>query len=107
MGAKKSAAHWASYLVKQGNVDPKTSTQIGIRGNPRTLDWLQASYDIGYQVITMDEYQKFGHEKSAKMILDRLDDKPIYVTFDLDCLDTTVAPGTENLEPAFRGINMD
>ena len=54
LGAKKSAAHWASYLVKQGNVDPSTSTQIGIRGNPRTLDWLQASYDIGYQVITME-----------------------------------------------------
>ena len=107
LGAKKSAAHWASYLVKQGNVDPKTSTQIGIRGNPRTLDWLQASYDIGYQVITMDEYKEFGHEKSSKMILDRLDDKPIYVTFDLDCLDVTVAPGTANLEPAFRGFNID
>jgi len=107
LGAKKSAAHWASYLVKQGNVDPKTSTQIGIRGNPRTLDWLQASYDIGYQVITMEEYKKFGHEKSSKMILDRLDDKPVYVTFDLDCLDVTVAPGTANLEPAFRGFNID
>ena len=68
LGAKKSAAHWASYLVKQGNVDPKTSTQIGIRGNPRTLDWLQASYDIGYQVITMDEYNELGHEKCSKMI---------------------------------------
>ena len=107
LGAKKSAAHWASYLVKQGNVDPSTSTQIGIRGNPRTLDWLQASYDIGYQVITMDEYKELGHEKCSKMILDRLGDNPIYVTFDLDCLDATVAPGTANLEPAFRGFNID
>jgi guanidinopropionase len=55
----------------------------------------------------MDEYKEFGHEKCAKMILDRLGDNPIYVTFDLDCLDTTVAPGTANLEPAFRGFNMD
>ena len=107
LGAKKSAAHWASYLVKQGNVDPTTSTQIGIRGNPRTLDWLQASYDIGYQVITMDEYKELGHEKSSKMILDRLGDNPIYITFDLDCLDAAVAPATANLEPAFRGFNMD
>ena len=68
LGAIKSAAHWASYLVKQGNVDPTTSTQIGIRGNPRTLDWLQASYDIGYQVITMEEYRKLRHEKCSKMI---------------------------------------
>ena len=107
LGAKKSAAHWASYLVKQGNVDPKTSTQIGIRGNPRTLDWLQASYDIGYQVITMDEYKKLGHEKCSKMIKDKFGDNPIYITFDLDCLDPAVAPGVSNLEPAFNGFSMD
>jgi guanidinopropionase len=107
LGAKKSAAHWASYLVKQGNVDPKTSTQIGIRGNPRTLDWLQASYDIGYQVITMDEFRELGIKKSSEMILERLDDKPIYITFDLDCLDATVAPGVANIESAFRGFNID
>ena len=55
----------------------------------------------------MDEYKKIGHEKCVKMILDRLGDNPIYVTFDLDCLDATVAPGTANLEPAFNGFNMD
>jgi guanidinopropionase len=71
------------------------------------LDWLQASYDIGYQVITMDEYKELGHEKCSQMILERLDDKPIYVTFDLDCLDATVAPGVANIESAFTGFNMD
>ena len=107
LGAKKSAAHWASYLVRQGNVDAKTSTQIGIRGNPRTLDWLKPSYDLGYQVITMNEFQKIGQKKSSEMILSRLDDKPVYVTFDLDCLDSSVAPAVANLEPAFRGFSID
>ena len=68
---------------------------------------MQASYDIGYQVITMDEYRKFGQDKCSKMILDRLGDNRIYITFDLDCLDVTVAPGTANIEPAFKGFNMD
>jgi len=58
-------------------------------------------------VITMEEYKELGHEKCSKMILDRLGDNPIYVTFDLDCLDANVAPGTANLEAAFRGFNMD
>ena len=107
LGAKKSAAHWASYLVKQENVDPYTSTQIGIRGNPRTLDWLQDSYDIGYQVITIDQFKKFGIEKCSEMILNKLGDNPIYITFDLDCLDASVAPGVANIEPAFKGFNMD
>ena len=71
------------------------------------MDWLQASYDIGYQVITMDVYKKLGHEKCSKMILERLDDKPIYITFDLDCLDASVAPGVANIESAFTGFNID
>ena len=55
----------------------------------------------------MEEYKEFGHEKCSEMILERLDDKPIYITFDLDCLDPTVAPGVANIESAFRGFNMD
>ena len=31
----------------------------------------------------------------------------VYVTFDLDCLDPSVAPGVSNIEPAVTGWNMD
>ena len=42
LGAIKSAAHWASYLVRDGFVDASSSVQIGIRGNLRTLVcWIQ------------------------------------------------------------------
>ncbi|MEL6782905.1 MAG: arginase family protein, partial [Pseudomonadota bacterium] len=53
LGAEKSAAHWGAYLADNGKVDPKHSMQIGLRGHPRTLDWLQPSYDYGYNVVTM------------------------------------------------------
>ena len=39
----------------------------------------------------MNEFQKIGQKKNSEMILSRLDDKPVYVTFDLDCLDSSVA----------------
>ena len=55
----------------------------------------------------MNEFNKLGQKKSSEMILSRLDDKPIYVTFDLDCLDSSVAPAAANLEPAFKGFSMD
>ena len=58
MGAKKSAAHWAAYCVRQGNLDATRSVQIGMRGNPRTRDWLKPSYDLGYEVITMERYRE-------------------------------------------------
>jgi guanidinopropionase len=55
----------------------------------------------------MDEYNELGHEKCSKMILDRLGDNPVYITFDLDCLDAAVAPGVANIESAFNGFNID
>ena len=107
LGAKKSAAHWGAYLADQGNVDPTKSVQIGLRGNPRTLDWLQPSYDYGYNVVTMKEYRRMGLEAAVAMIRNTLGDAPVYITFDLDCLDPTVAPGVSNIEPGEQGFLVD
>lgn len=107
LGAKKSAAHWGAYLADQGHVDPTKSVQIGLRGNPRTLDWLQGSYDYGYNVVTMAEYRAKALQHWVEMIPDIIGDTPLYITFDLDCLDPTIAPGVSNLEPGEQGFLMD
>jgi len=83
MGAVKSAAHWASYLVKGGHVDPEHSVQLGIRGNVRTLDWLETSHDLGYTVITKPQYDDMGADKVIEIINEKIGDRPLYVTFDL------------------------
>ncbi|MEM7206383.1 MAG: arginase family protein [Pseudomonadota bacterium] len=107
LGAKKSAAHWASYLVQNGHVDAHHSVQIGIRGNARTLDWLTPSYEHGYEVITMERYKEIGEAASIDIIRERIGDRPVYITFDLDCLDPTVAPGVSNIEPGCNGFMVD
>jgi guanidinopropionase len=33
-------------------------------------------------------------------------DRPAYISFDLDALDPSVAPGVANLEPAFGGLSL-
>ena len=107
LGAEKSAAHWAAYLVQDGHVDASRSVQIGIRGNARTLDWLRPSYELGYEVITMDRYKEIGEQQSIDIIRQRIGDHPLYITFDLDCLDVTVAPGCSNLEAGCNGFVID
>ncbi len=104
LGARKSAAHWASYLVRDGHVDATRSVQIGIRGNPRTLDWLEPSYALGYEVVTKERYDALGTEATIALTRERIGDAPVYVTFDLDCLDVTVAPGVANLEAGVEGL---
>jgi guanidinopropionase len=107
LGAKKSAAHWGAYLADQGQVDPTRSMQIGLRGHPRTLDWLQPSYDYGYNVVTMKEFRARGLADVVAQAREVLGDRPVYITFDLECLDPTVAPGVSNLEPGERGFDID
>jgi guanidinopropionase len=107
MGATKSAAHWAAYCVRQGHIDPSASTQIGMRGNPRTRDWLKPSYDLGYEVITMAKYREDGFDRCMELIRRRAGNSPIYVTFDLDCLDPSVAPAVSNIEAGVAGWTID
>ena len=107
LGAKKSAAHWGAYLPDQGMVDPKHSMQIGLRGHPRTLDWLQPSYDYGYNIVTMKEYRQRGAIDVIKQVKTVLGGRPVYITFDLDCLDPSAAPAVSNIEPGVNGFSVD
>jgi len=107
LGAKKSAAHWGAYLADQGQVDPTHSMQVGLRGHARTLDWLQPSYDYGYNVVTMKEFRRRGIEDVVAQIREVLNGQPVYITFDLDCLDPTIAPAVSNLEPGEKGFDID
>ena len=55
----------------------------------------------------MSDYRKLDSAKVIKKIQETLKGKPIYITFDLDCLDPTVAPGVSNIEPGEDGFTMD
>ncbi|MEM6616248.1 MAG: arginase family protein [Pseudomonadota bacterium] len=107
LGAIKSAAHWGAYLADQGNVDPKSSMQVGLRGHARTLDWLEPSREYGYNVVTMKDFRKRGIEDVVAQIKETLAGRPVYITFDLDCLDPSIAPAVSNLEPGEKGFDID
>jgi guanidinopropionase len=94
-------------LVDQGQVDPTQSMQIGLRGHPRTLYWLQPSYDYGYNVVTMKEFRQRGLADVVAQAREVLAGRPVYITFDLDCLDPTIAPGVSNIEPGEKGFDID
>ena len=104
LGSRRSAAHWASYLVSEGFVDPTRSTQIGIRPNVGTPGSRGASDELGYRIIGMDEYEEIGTRGGVDTVLERVGDSPVYITFDLDALDPADAPAVANLEPGYPGI---
>lgn len=110
LGARRSAAHWAAYTVREGAVDPAASLQIGIRGHPSALlhggRIGRSSEELGYRVTGMDAVDAMGVEAVAAAIRERVGGRPAYVTFDLDVLDPSGAPGVSNLEPGFGGMSI-
>ena len=107
LGSRRSAAHWAAYLVRECHVDASRSVQIGIRGNTKTLDYRAASDDLGYRVVHMKEYRELGVERTIDLIRERVGDAPAYITFDMDAFDPTVAPAAANIQPDGTGFFME
>lgn len=78
--------------VLDGVLDPDRTIQIGIRGNSEFL-W-EFSYDAGMTVIHIEEFQEMGVAAVVKKAREVVGDGPVYVTFDVDGLDPSFAPGT-------------
>ena len=75
--------YWAA---KHGIVDPASSVQIGLRTeNPDTL---------GFNIIDAPRVHEIGIDAVVAEAREHVGDKPVYVTFDIDCLDPCYAPGT-------------
>ena len=75
--------YWAA---KNGIVDPATSAQIGLRtSNPDTM---------GFNVLDAPWVHEHGIDAAIEAARKVLGDRPVYVTFDIDCLDPSYAPGT-------------
>ncbi len=74
------------HAAKEGIIDPKTSVQIGLRTqNPDTLD---------FNILDGPWVQKNGVDAVIEQTRGFIGDRPVYLTFDIDCLDPSYAPGT-------------
>ena len=88
-------------------MDATRSIQIGIRGHDVWMDPGKTSRELGYRIVTKDEFDDdLGIEGTVALIRDRVGDLPVYVSFDLDALDTTIAPAVSNPEPGEEGLTM-
>jgi agmatinase len=72
--------------------------QIGIRGTLNHPGDIQASYDLGYQVITTKDLKKRGIKDVVREVKEKIGDTPCFLTFDIDFVDPSFAPGTGTLE---------
>ncbi|MEM6439315.1 MAG: agmatinase [Pseudomonadota bacterium] len=90
--------------VEEGLVDPKRSSQIGIRGTLFDPDMWKFSHDQGMRVAYIEEVEERGWRAVMQDALDLAGDGPVYVSVDIDSLDPAFAPGTGT--PEAGGLSM-
>lgn len=74
------------HAAKAGLVDPARSVQIGLRTtNPDTM---------GFNVLDAPWVHANGIDATIARAREFVGDNPVYVSFDIDCLDPSYAPGT-------------
>lgn len=78
--------------VLDGVLDPTRTIQIGIRGSSEYL-W-EFSYESGMTVIHAEEISSMGIEAVIAKAKEVIGDGPTYLSFDIDSLDPSFAPGT-------------
>ena len=76
------------HAVKEGLIDPERSVQIGIRTT------FVGETTMGFRIVYADEVHNSTAEQMAKIITDKVGKQKAYLTFDIDCLDPSAAPGT-------------
>ena len=80
--------------VEEGVLDPRRVVQIGIRGSiydPTEHDWATAQ---GMRIIYIEEVVQRGAAEVMAEARKIVGHAPTYVSFDIDCLDPSMAPGT-------------
>ena len=77
---------FVARAVREGVVDAARSIQVGIRTH--------APEDCGIEIIRGHELEEMRASEIAARIVDRVGTAPVYMTFDIDCLDPAHAPGT-------------
>ncbi len=81
--------------VKEGLILPEKSVQIGIR--------TQNDYDAGVHVIDAPKVHGQTPSATAAQVKEIVGNHPVYLTFDIDCLDPAFAPGTGT--PVWGGLS--
>ncbi|WP_238365688.1 agmatinase [Mesobacterium pallidum] len=80
--------------VEEGLLDPKRIVQIGIRGTMYDREDRDFAESVGIRIIPIEEFHARGPEDVMAEAREIVGPTPTYVSYDIDFVDPTFAPGT-------------
>ena len=89
--------------LEEGLIDPARSSQIGLRGSLYDENDYQMTEAAGMQLIDGPQLHRQGVAATLRQVIERAGKGKLYLTFDIDFVDPTFAPGTGT--PEVGGFN--
>ena len=80
--------------AEEGLLDRTGCLHVGTRGPLYTDADLDQDSELGFQVIPAPDVEQLGVPGMVERIAQRVGDRPVYVSIDIDVLDPAHAPGT-------------
>lgn len=79
---------------EEGLLDRSGCLHVGVRGPLYSTSDLVEDVELGFQVVHAREFDDIGIRGVGERIRARVEDRPLYVSVDIDVLDPAFAPGT-------------
>ncbi len=79
---------------EEGLIDLTASCHVGTRGPLYSKKDLEDDERLGFSIVSSEYIEEHGVEAGIRRILQRIGDRPLYVSIDIDVLDPSHAPGT-------------
>jgi len=79
---------------EEGLLDTEALSHVGIRGPLYSKDDLTDDARMGFGIVTAMDIMNQGVSAVVQALRERVGDRPLYISIDIDCLDPAHAPGT-------------
>ncbi|MCQ4044584.1 agmatinase [Streptantibioticus rubrisoli] len=80
--------------VEEGILDTSALSHVGTRGPLYGKQDLDDDEKMGFGIVTSADVMRRGVDEVAQQLRERIGDRPLYVSIDIDVLDPAHAPGT-------------
>lgn len=91
-----------SHAATEGLLNPGASFHVGVRGTSSVPNAPAHSDSLGYRIFTTDEWLANTVALVSEMS-DTIGDRPVFLSFDMDIFDPSVAPGV--CTPEWGGLS--
>jgi agmatinase len=88
-----TAATQFTHAALEQRIAPSVSYHVGLRGSTYCAGAYDHTRALGYNLITMRELMRRGQADVLAELHERLAGRPVYLSWDMDVFDPSVAPG--------------